>query len=132
MKEGGIIMKKKGKSISFDAMVKFFMQHYHIPTKKDVEKILSRIDQLEAKVKLSGRAARGKVKGAAGRTARGKGGATALDTVYEQIAKNKNGIGLKEITEKTGFNDKKVRNILFRLTRNNRIKRKSRGIYTTA
>ncbi len=32
--------RKKGKSISFDAMVKFFMQYYNIPTRKDIDKLM--------------------------------------------------------------------------------------------
>ena len=28
--------KKRGKPVSFDAMIKFFMRQYNIPTKKDV------------------------------------------------------------------------------------------------
>jgi len=43
--------RRKGKSISFDAMIKFFMQNYDIPTKRDMDKILARIDQLEALIK---------------------------------------------------------------------------------
>jgi hypothetical protein len=38
---------KKGKTISFDAMVKFFMQNYNIPTKKDVDKVMAKLDRLE-------------------------------------------------------------------------------------
>ena len=41
----------KKKSVSFDAMVKFFMQHYNIPTKKDVDRIMDRLDRLEGLVK---------------------------------------------------------------------------------
>ena len=40
--------RKKGKSISFDAMVKFFMHAYDIPTKRDVDKLLARLDRIEA------------------------------------------------------------------------------------
>ena len=39
--------RKKGKSISFDAMVKFFLHTYEIPTKRDVEKLIARLDRLE-------------------------------------------------------------------------------------
>ena len=45
--------RKKGKSISFDAMVKFFMQYYNIPTKKDIEKLVERMDRLEKVIKES-------------------------------------------------------------------------------
>ena len=45
--------RRKGKSVSFDAMVKFFMQYYNIPTKKDVEKLIERMDRLEKVIKES-------------------------------------------------------------------------------
>ena len=41
----------KKKQISFDAMVKFFMHQYKIPTTQDVEKIVTRLDRLEKLVK---------------------------------------------------------------------------------
>ncbi len=45
--------RKKGKTISFDAMVKFFMQNYDIPTKKDVAKLMAKLDRLETLVERS-------------------------------------------------------------------------------
>jgi len=35
-----------------------------------------------------------------------------------------------DIQSQTGFEEKKIRNILYRLHRNGKIKRKSRGVYT--
>ena len=45
--------KRRGKAISFDAMVKFFMQHYDIPTKKDFEKLAAKMDRLEKLIKAA-------------------------------------------------------------------------------
>jgi len=39
--------KRKGKPVSFDAMVKFFMHNYNIPTKRDIENLNQRLDRLE-------------------------------------------------------------------------------------
>jgi hypothetical protein len=41
------------KSVSFDAMVKFFIQHNGIATQKDMERILGRLDHLEMLLKQS-------------------------------------------------------------------------------
>lgn len=41
----------------------------------------------------------------------------------------KQGAGMPEIKAKTGFDDKKVRNIIFRLNKNGSIERVSRGVY---
>ena len=40
--------RRKGRPISFDAMVKFFMQNYNIPTKKDVDHLMAKLDRLES------------------------------------------------------------------------------------
>ena len=42
---------KKGKSVSFDARVKCFMQNYNIPTKKDVDKLTAKLERLEKLIK---------------------------------------------------------------------------------
>ena len=120
--------RKKGKTISFDAMVKFFLQNYDIPTKKDVDRILRQLDRIEKK--LSGAPAfsqSGRKTPLPNRREK-----TALETVLQVVRESANGIGLNEIKARTGFEDKKIRNIIFRLNKNGKIKRKSRGIYVAA
>jgi len=124
-----LTMKKKGKSISFDAMVKFFMQNYNIPTTRDFDKIIARMDRLEKMVKnttygKNRRYARGIAAGALGRPAM-----SASDMVLEIITKYKQGVDFTEIQARTGFEEKKLRNIIYRLTKLDKITRKSRGIY---
>jgi len=51
--------KKKGKSVSFDAMVKFFMQYYNIPTRKDIDKLMAKMDSLEILIKSSAMTGKG-------------------------------------------------------------------------
>jgi len=41
----------KKKSVSFDAMVKFFMKHYNIPTRRDIERLMTKLERLETMVK---------------------------------------------------------------------------------
>lgn len=119
--------KRKGKSVSFDAMVKFFMHNYNIPTRQDVERLHARLDRIERLI----------VSGGTGKIRRNTGGkndakqpiSTASDVVLEVIRRYKGGIGFSEIQMQTGFEEKKLRNIIFRLNKLGRIKRKSRGIY---
>jgi hypothetical protein len=124
---------KKRKQVSFDAMVKFFMQYYGIPTKKDIEKLMNKMDRLEKLIKAS--TAPGKSRRVAGgRTARGKASSrgsakTASDMALEVIKRFKKGAGFAEIQERTGFEDKKLRNVIFRLHKVGKIVRKRRGIY---
>ncbi len=121
--------RRKGKSVSFDAMIKFFMQNYNIPTKKDIEKIMARIDRLETLINtlaVSGKNRRVSDRGIAKDKTSGM---TASDIVLEVIERFKKGTGFTNIQNKTGFGDKKLRNIIFRLHKLGKITRKSRGIY---
>lgn len=120
--------KRKSKSVSFDAMVKFFMQNYGIPTKKDIDKLVTRMDRIEKLIKTSTGPARGKRK-TSGANSRNKSGVAAYENVYQVIKNQKNGAGFGDIQEKTGYGDKKIRNIIYRLYNLKKIKRKSRGVY---
>ena len=126
----------KKKSVSFDAMVKFFMQTYNIPTKKDVDKLMSRMDRLEELIKASagktGRQGIAPKASARGRIGRGAKGMTASDTVLSIVKKSRNGVGFAAIQNKTGYDEKKLRNIIFRLNKLGRITRKARGTYVAA
>lgn len=121
--------KKKGKGISFDAMVKFFMQNYNIPTKKDVDRIMAKLDRLENLV-MAGMASGGYP--LKEQTGRRKTAVTAVDIVFETIRRSRKGLGFADIQAKTGFGEKKIRNIIFRLNKIGKIKRKSRGIYVAS
>ena len=117
--------RKKGKSISFDAMVKFFLHTYDIPTKRDVEKLIARLDRLETLISSAPAAAAGRRKGGRKRN----GGVPAADAVLEAIKRSKQGLKFADIQAKTGYPDKKIRNIIFRLNKLSKIKRHSRGVY---
>lgn len=121
----------KKKSVSFDAMVKFFIQHYNIPTRKDVEKLLNKMERLETVVHETIVKGKTGAQGAGARHPMGtKPGMTASDTVLEIISEaGEEGTGFAEIQDKTGFGEKKIRNIVFRLNKLGKIRRKSRGMY---
>ena len=117
--------KRKGKAPSFDAMVKFFMRQYSIPTKKDVDRLMAKLDRLENLIKQSAVSP----DNAGVRIGRRKTTLTAMDMVLDAIKRSKQGIGFTAIQTKTGFDEKKIRNIIFRLNKIGKIKRQSRGIY---
>jgi predicted transcriptional regulator len=119
--------RKKGKPISFDGMVKFFMQYYNIPTKKDLEKVVDQTHRIEQMMK-SMMNARSLPPDPAGRPR--KSTSTASDRVLDVIKKEPLGMGIAQIQAKTGFDEKKLRNIIYQLNRTGKIRRKNRGIYT--
>lgn len=55
--------------------------------------------------------------------------ATATDQILNIIKRSKKGVDVPTLKKKTGFNDKKVRNIVFRAAKEGRIKKSGRGIY---
>lgn len=122
--------KKKGKSVSFDAMVKFFMHTYNIPTKQDIDRLNQRLDRIERLI-VTAIPAKNKLRNGA----KGSNKApaeTASDNVLEIVRRYKEGVGFAEIQLQTGYGAKKLRNIIFRLNKIGKIKRKSRGIYIEA
>jgi hypothetical protein len=125
--------RRKGKSVSFDAMVKFFMQYYNIPTKKDVDKLLSRMDRLEKAIRsfelYAKRRSTPSVKSAKATAAAEKSTRTSSDLALEVIKRFKKGVGFSEIQARTDFGEKKLRNIIYRLHKMGKIVRKERGVY---
>jgi len=122
--------KKKGKSVSFDAMVKFFMSTYNIPTKRDVEALMVRLDRIERSI-----ATLNAEKGRRNNDSKSAGSqtvATASDLVLDVIKRYPDGVDYAEIKRQTAYGEKKLRNILFRLHKLGKIRRVSRGVYAQA
>ncbi len=125
--------RRKNKAISFDAMVKFFLKNYNIPTTKDVDKLNARLDRLEKLIRanssFSGKRLSGLGSEAGNSTKRSV--VTATDMVLEAIQSHPQGAGFGDIQAVTGFEDKKIRNIIYRLDITGKISRKRRGVYVT-
>ncbi len=122
--------KRKGKSVSFDAMVKFFMHTYDIPTKRDIDRLNERLDRIERLIASTGQGR--SRRGAADKPVNRQNPVSAADTVLQVVQGHPDGLGLAEIQQQTGFSEKKLRNIIFRLYKLGRLERKSRGIYMPA
>ena len=128
--------RKKGKPVNFDVIVKFFLHHYEIPTRSDIDRLIERLDRLERLIRTSigtgraGASTGGKQRKS--RSANGKSATTAADQVLAVIGKYEDGAGFAEIQTDTGFGEKKIRNILYRLYNFGKIERKGRGIYVTS
>lgn len=129
-------MKKRRKSYSVDAVIRFFLHYYNIPTKQDIEKLAKKIERLEEAVKAN-KIAAGKVKKAAivkgaarkKEARRGVAGMTATEKTLAVIKRSSSGVDVAGLKAKTGFEDKKIRNIVFTLSKQGIIKRVGRGVY---
>ncbi len=58
--------------------------------------------------------------------------ATATDQILKIVKRFKKGVDVATLKERTGFDDKKVRNIVFRASKEGKIKKSGRGIYVGA
>jgi predicted transcriptional regulator of viral defense system len=58
--------------------------------------------------------------------------ATATDKILKIVKASKKGVGIATIKKKTGFDDKKIRNIIFRANKEGKIQRAGRGLYIGA
>jgi len=109
------------------------MQYYDIPTKKDVDKLLSRMDRLEKAIRsfelYAKRRSTPSVKSAKATAAAEKSTRTSSDQALEVIKRFKKGVGFSEIQARTDFGEKKLRNIIYRLHKMGKIVRKERGVY---
>ena len=56
----------------------------------------------------------------------------ATEQVLKVIKRSRKGVDVPTLKKKTGFGDKKVRNIIFRTSKEGKIKKVGRGIYVSA
>ena len=114
--------------------LQFVIKNLKILTKK-AEVMARKLDRLEKaaekKAKAKPRAKVKKVKKAVPKKAVGKKAkkVTATDKVLAIINKSKKGVNTATLKQKTGFNEIKVRNIVFRLKKQKRISSKPKGVY---
>jgi hypothetical protein len=58
--------------------------------------------------------------------------ATATEQILKIVRRSRKGVDVPTLKTKTGFEDKKVRNIIFRASKEGKIKKVGRGIYIGA
>lgn len=114
-------MAEKTRRVRFDTMVRYFLQEYDIPARRDLDKIHKKLDRLEKVLKNQSRKNPGRPLI--------QNGKSATDLVIDAIKKYKNGVRFADVQRDTGFDDKKIRNIIFRLDKLGKIVRVSRGVY---
>ena len=150
---------KKQKPYGLENLTEFFMDHFKIPMRKEIEGFIKKTEQSLAGLKLPTRkefndlikrveALEKAVKGrkrpatktarhakkaqAAGKkrpASRVKPQVTDSDKVLKVLRQYRAGADVGTLKARTGFEDKKIRNIIFKLNKKGKVKRTSRGVY---
>ncbi|UCF57926.1 MAG: hypothetical protein JSW15_05615 [Deltaproteobacteria bacterium] len=55
-----------------------------------------------------------------------------METVFKVIKRHKRGVHISKLRDKTGFDNKRISNIVFKLNREGKIKRVGKGVYIAA
>jgi septal ring factor EnvC (AmiA/AmiB activator) len=103
---------------------------------KQTDKLIKAVGKFEKEKAAKRKKAKAKAKPA--RKARAKKApakktkVTDTDRVLNIIKRSKKGVGVPTLIKKTGFDDKKVRNIINRTLNQGKIKRVGRGVYVGA
>ncbi len=115
--------EKKAVPPTWETFVQLVLNQLEIPTRKDILEIHHRLDKIE---KLMTRAHPDMTKARMGKTWKRK---TAAVVVLTEISRHPKGINFKAIKSITGYDDKKLRNIIYRLDKLGKIEKISRGVY---
>ena len=112
-----------GQGINWDGFLKSFFHRFDIPSGTQVRDLNNRLDKLEGlfyqqQAETRNFKQKGKVKSK-----------SASSEVLDFVGKYPDGVGFKQIKESTRFDDKKLRNIIYRLDKIKKIEKVKRGIY---
>ena len=118
----------KKRAPSLDSMITFFLNQYELATKKDINRLIKKIEELEKMVN-GGKPATRKTRQTRNKNAKSK---SASEEVFAVISEIGEGANFSEIQAQTRFEEKKLRNIIYRLTKQGKIRRKQRGVYVPA
>jgi len=105
---------------------------------RKTEQMAKKVDKLEKAQAAGKRKPKAKAKTTKKAPAKKKGAVkktaalTATDQAVKIVKRSKKGVDVPTLKKKTGFEDKKIRNILNRASKQGKIKRAGRGIYVGA
>jgi len=112
-----------GQGINWDGFLKSFLNRFDVPSGTQVRELNNRLDKLEGLFfKQQSEAKTFK------KTSKVKSKSASAE-VLDFVAKHPNGVSFKEIKNNTKFDDKKLRNIIYRLDKIKKIEKVKRGMY---
>ena len=115
--------EKSEQGNNWENIIKALLNRLDIPTKQDIMHLHTRLDKLEQLLYQKRSAPERETTPLTGRRK------SAASIALKVIANYPEGTDFKTIKAATGFNDKKLRNIIFRLDKLNHIERVKRGVY---
>ena len=98
-------------------------------TEKSAVKRTAAAGKPKTKTKTSKKSTPG-VKAVQRKKAAGAQAMTAIDTIFDIVKKSGKPVDMAMLREKTGFESKKIANILFKLKKQGKIKSVGKGVYT--
>ncbi len=113
--------KKSDLGLYWEPIIKTILNKLDIPTKKDIDLLHNRLDKLEQL--FSSKQTKPKEKKPAAKKT------SASSIVLDIIANKPKGADFKTIKAAAEYDDKKLRNIIFRLHKSKKIKRVRHGFY---
>ena len=117
------MVEKSEHGTNWESFIKMLLDRLDIPTKEDIISLHGRLDKLEQLLYQKQPAAKSQKTRPAGK------GKSASSIVLDVFANHPEGTNFKTVKAATGFEEKKLRNIIFRLDKIKRIKRVKRGVY---
>ena len=96
---------------------------------KQVERLSKQVDKLQPAKKAAAKPKAAPARKPAARKAAAAGGKTVLDTVYDTIKRNKKGVTVVQLKQKTKLDARQLSNALYKLTKKGQVHAKSRGLY---
>jgi len=94
----------------------------------DLKKIVGQVERLAGKLEAQSKAKPAK-KTVVNKVSKKTLQPTAADTVYKVIARLKKGASMAAIKQKTGYDNRKIQNSVYKLKKQGKIKSEIKGVY---
>ena len=110
------------------------MQDLKMSLKKvssDLKKMAGQVERLTGKLEAQSKAKAESAKKTVAKKVSKKTATqpTAADTVYKVIARYKKGANMAAIKQKSGYDSKKINNLVYKLKKQGKIKSEAKGVY---
>jgi uncharacterized protein YoxC len=96
---------------------------------KQVERISKQVDKLQPARKAAAKPKAAPKRKPAARKAAAARGTTVLDAVFDAIRRNKNGVSVAQLKQRTKLDARQLSNALYKLSKKGQVYAKSRGLY---